>query len=232
VAIIHTHHHPRQSCYTIYKQFTIRWNNSLVLGLLSQQWAQAASLHHTTGTYEIDICNGHIYRTIRALHQFTVKIWEACNQQLHKHDDEAAGRIGTPIDAVIKHLYHQPNLLHATNQFCCDKPLAVLTKLQPANKCRWVQRVQHAQARYVELLQKRRQLPLSKYPSYKFTFQKRPNIVPNTPITTSISQQTLLSDTLLQQPQRQRPTSMVPMTTQHPRQRQTTILESIITAPT
>jgi hypothetical protein len=109
--------------------------------MLSQQWAQAASLHPTTDTYKIDTGNGHIYRTIRALHQ-----WAARNKELHKQNDEAAARIGTPVDAVLKHLYHQPNLLHAADPFNCDTPLVVLTKLQPSNKRRWVQRDQQASA--------------------------------------------------------------------------------------
>jgi hypothetical protein len=71
----------------IYEQFNIGWNNAL-RGMLSQQWAQAASLHPTTGTYKISTGNGHIYRTIRALHQFTVEIWAARNKLLHKRDSK------------------------------------------------------------------------------------------------------------------------------------------------
>jgi hypothetical protein len=157
---------------------------------------------------EIDTGNGHIYRTIRALHQFTVEIWAARNKQLHKRDDKAAARIRTPIDAVIKHLYHQLNLLHATDRFHCDTPLTVLTKLRPSKKHRWVRRVQQAQVRYAELpykYQTDRTLPASfnKHSSATFSFRDHPTAAQ----------------------------LLFPTTSHHPRQHQTTIHEST-TAPT
>ena len=155
----------------IYEQFDIGWNNAL-RGILSNQWAQAASIHHTSGHYELDTGNGHVYRTIRALHQFSSEIWEARNKQLHKRDDEEAARIRTPIDAVIKHLYFQPHLLHSTDRFRCDKPLADIIKLRPANKQRWVRRVKKAQERYAEF-NTRKQLPLSQYPGYTYTARRQ-----------------------------------------------------------
>jgi hypothetical protein len=115
------------------EQFDIGWNNA-IRGLLSKQWAQAASIHHTINKHDFDTGNGHVYRTIRALHQFTTEIWEARNKQLHKRDYEEAARIRTPIDAVIQQLYHQPQLLHLTDRFRCDKSLADLLKLRPDNK--------------------------------------------------------------------------------------------------
>jgi hypothetical protein len=57
----------------IYEQFDIGWNNA-TRGLLSNQWAQAAATHLTTGNYELDNGNGHVYCTIRALHNFTISI--------------------------------------------------------------------------------------------------------------------------------------------------------------
>jgi hypothetical protein len=63
----------------IYKQFDIGWNNAL-RSLLSQQWAQSAASHPTTEHYKLDQGNGHIYRTIQALHTFTTtEIWDSRN---------------------------------------------------------------------------------------------------------------------------------------------------------
>ena len=203
----------------IYEQFDIGWNNAL-RGILSNQWAQAASIHHTSGHYELDTGNGHVYRTIRALHQFSSEIWEARNKQLHKRDDEEAARIRTPIDAVIKHLYFQPHLLHSTDRFRCDKPLADIIKLRPANKQRWVRRVKKAQERYAEF-NTRKQLPLSQYPGYTYTARRR-LILPAKPTPIVMYQQRLLSDILPQRPP-QRRTAMPIAPAIQPRRRQTTI---------
>jgi hypothetical protein len=178
----------------IYEQFDIGWNNA-IRELLSDQWAQAAATHHLTGKYEIDIGNGHVvYRTIRALHNFTTAIWEARNKQLHKRDDEFSARIRTPIDAVINALYNQPHLLHYTDRFRCDIPLAQILHYRPDNKRRWIRRVERAQSRYIEI-QNRRQVSLAKYPGYKFTARKRPIIQATPQPIPSFHQTTLFGTT-------------------------------------
>jgi hypothetical protein len=192
------HYNQPYSSRAIYEQFVdIGWNNAL-RGILSNQWAQSASIHHTSGHYKLDTGNGHVYRTIKELHQFSSEIWDARNTQLHKRDDEEAARIRTPIDAVIKHLYLQPHLLHSTDRFRCDTPLADIIKLRPANKQRWVRQVKKAQQRYVDY-NKRKQLPLSKYPGYTYEARKQP-ILPATPTPIVVYQQRFLSNIIPHRP--------------------------------
>jgi hypothetical protein len=203
----------------IYEQFDIGWNNA-IRGLLSSQWAQSAATHHITGDYEIDTGNGHVYRTIRAIHNFTSAIWEARNQQLHKRDDELAARIRTPIDALIKSLYQQPHLLHSTDRFRTATPLATILNYRPDNKRRWVRRVERAQARYIDI-QKRRQVALVQYPGYTFKPRKRPPI-PASPTQTIHFKQTTLFGTKPAHKTTKRAAKMPTGKTQ-PQQRQTLI---------
>jgi hypothetical protein len=203
----------------IYEHFNIGWNSAL-RGLLSNQWAQSASIHHTSGHYELDIGNGHVYRTIRALLQFSSEIWDARNKQLHKHDNNEAARIRTPINAVIKHLYHQPHLLHSTDRFRCHKSLVDLLKLWPANKQRWVRCIQKAQQQYVEF-NKQKQLPLSNYPGYQYEVRKQ-RIVQATPTPIVMHQQRLLSNIIPHRPPQHR-TAMPLVPSHQPRRQHTTI---------
>jgi hypothetical protein len=103
---------------------------SEVFRVVTAGHSQSASIHHETQhSTEHDIGNGHVYRLIYALHEFTTRIWEARNKQLHKPDDEEAARIQTPIDAVIKLLHCQPHLLHSVDRFQCGQSLPDILKL-------------------------------------------------------------------------------------------------------
>ena len=204
----------------IYEQDDIGWNNAL-RGILSLKWAEAASTHHTTEHYENDIGNGHIYRTIRALHNFTTEIWDARNKQLHRRDDEMAARIRTPIDAVIKHLHAQSHLLHSADRFRCETPLHDILKLRPTNKRRWVRRTQQAQQRYIDF-KKRKQAPLSQYPGYTFTPRQRATIQPAPTTSLPSYSQSTLSNTLPMKPPRRRQSAM-PTGLLRPELRQTKI---------
>ena len=176
----------------INEQYDIGWGNAL-RGLLSDRWAQATATHHIPNRYDIDTGNGHVYRTIRAVNNFTQEIWTARNQQLHKRDNEFAARIRTPIDAVIKELYNQPELLHSSDRFRCNTALSTILNYNPTNKRSWVRRVERAKERYVEY-QKRRQQALSTYTGYTFVARKRP-IVQNQPAAAPSFQQTTLFGT-------------------------------------
>jgi hypothetical protein len=130
--------HPQDSVSkAIYGQFDIGWSIA-IHGLISSEWAQSAATYHTTCKYDIDTGNGHVYRTIQAIHNFTSAIWEARNKQLHRQDDELAARIRTPIVALITSLYNQPHLLHPTDRFRNTTPLATILNYRSDNKRRWV----------------------------------------------------------------------------------------------
>jgi hypothetical protein len=160
--------------------------------------------------------------TNRALHQFGSEILGARNKQLHEQDNDEAARIRTLIDAVIKHLYHQPHLLHSVDRFRCNKPRADIIKLRPANKQQWVRGVQKAQKCYVEYNKRKQELPLSKYPGYKYEARSQP-IVPATPIPIVMyKKQSLLSDAIPHRPPKRRTAMPLLTNSVHKQWRQTT----------
>ena len=178
------------------EQEQIGWHQA-IKGFLTTSWASAASIHPTRPRLVQRERGQHrISRTIRALREYTDKIWIDRNKVLHEHADVELKRIRSLQDSEIRHYHANPDLLPPRDRHYCKGHINDLLTKKPSVRRRWLMRVRRARA---GLLDRERKTQ----PTIQTHFQTRQHIHVERPKSNYISplrKQMMLSEHFLTAP--------------------------------